>query len=951
MKKIISMILSVVLLLGMLPIAAMAEDTHPEVYQIGTAEALLEFAEKVNNGNTGISGVLTADIDMSSVQTWPGIGSMDYRFAGSFDGQGHAVTFKDANWGLFGYVRGSEGAVVTIKNLKTKGSIKRSGIAHEVGFAHFDNCINGATITANHGRVAGVIGYSSGVLQGNGTTVNDVKITNCGNEASVTGLSSVGGIIGWANVNTRLDNCYNTGNINGREDVGGLAGYLQTSFRGETKVSNSYNTGTVTGTDYVAGIVGNLMNTVIVERCYNAGKAHYAIAGYVYNNSAKINSCYFLGTASAKSSPDYTWYTEEEIATRAIAITAAEMSSENFAALLGSAYKQSCPAPVLSWQTASDHSGAPCDKCHLGSTEMEIYDVTFQVHDGYTLTGADKVTQGSAYSFTITISEGYYQATGFEVKVNGDPITPASDGTYMVQNVQGPISITVRNVHVTPGNHSISLPGPGYGYRAEGPKTVKRDDPYSFTLAFVDGFEEGADFEVIAQEILPQSELDKGTTPNELALTGINGTYTIPKVEYDYRILVSGVAAVPTVAPVTVNFTVTAGFNEFHEPNDSGKILIDRSLTVPYFDLSLYGLEKYYYNPYCYLDEAGNIRNVQQKGTPESAYNKITVMHAFIAATERFYLNYSQDQIGTGASYKKNPDYFKSVISWSQDAGSSFMDFWDHGTNLNYYVNYAYPLAYPGWGSTSDQIVLKNNDVISVHMITGAGSGSNFGFFTANDTNNKYNPGDDVVNEITVDQGEKVKLTYFWTETTGSYKTNYKTKANQQLYWIYTDEDGIPALVEPKEYEDDEGNPYYDDGWRFEPLGKNTDMKTDKNGVITINTAGLEPGTYYIGGKGGFSSGGGKDDAGFTSQGSETGASFFKIVVQEYNGKTGDVDNDTEITAKDATIILRYVINEVSEINDAIADVDADGSVTAKDATMILRYVINEITAFPADSK
>ena len=239
--------------------------------------------------------------------------------------------------------------------------------------------------------------------------------------------------------------------------------------------------------------------------------------------------------------------------------------------------------------------------------------------------------------------------------------------------------------------------------------------------------------------------------------------------------------------------------------------------------------------------------------------------------------------------------------------------------------------------------------MISVHLITGVGSGSNFGFFTANDTNNKYNPGTDVVDRITVDQGEKVKLTYYWTATSGNYTTSYKVQKNKQLYWIYVEEDGVPGRVEPYELEDDNGDPYYEGGWRNEPLGKNTVLKTDSNGVITIDTAGLEPGTYYIGGIGGFEEGGGVDNAGFVSAGSEAGASFFKIVVQEYNGKLGDVDNDTEITVNDALMIQRYVAKLNTDINDGIADVDGDGEVTVNDALLVQRYVAKLITAFPIE--
>lgn len=950
-RRMLSLLLVMVMVLGMLPTVAFAAPTESSgVYQIGTAEELLWFAQEVNGGNTGISGVLTADIDMSNYASWPGIGTNHNPFSGLFDGQGHTVTFRNAMWGMFGFVAGKSGAVVTIKNIKTAGSVQRSPIAHDVTFTHIIGCINGATVTkANENYVGGIVG-SVRYTQVGTTFTNDVLIQNCGNVASITANDYVGGIMGSAcYVNTRIENCYNTGNIHGNTYVGGIVGWHQ-SHEGANHVKNSYNTGRVTGSGAVAGIAGYLSNGVTVQNCYNAGASTYAIIGRQYNATNVLSNTYFLGTASAKSVPDYTTYESQEPVYRGTAKTAADMASADFAALLGDAYKESCPYPVLAWQTATAHTGSVCDNCQLGSTEKEHYDVSFQQHAGYTLNGESKATQGQAYSFTITISEGYEKIAGFAVKVNGKEVTPASDGKYTVMNVQEPLSITVRNVQVIPGNHVISLPSAGYGYTITGEKSAKRDEDYTFNLTFVDGFKAGTDFKVMAQEIVPQSELDKGYVAEEKTLTGNNGTYTIPNVQKDYRILVSGVVAVPTVAPVTVNFTVTEGWYEFHEPNDSGEVIIDKTLTVPYFDLSLYGLEKYYYNPYCYLDEDGNIRNIQQKGTPETAYNQITVMHAFIVATERFYLGYSQDQVGTGASYKKNPDAFKKAISWSQDAGSSFMDFWDHGTNLNYYVNYAYPLAYPGWGSTGDQVVMKNGDVISVHLITGVGSGSNFGFFTANDSNNKYNPDTDVVNEITVDQGEKVKLTYFWTATSGNYTTSYKLQKNKQLYWINAEEDGIPGRVEPYEREDEDGNPYYEGGWRNEPLGKNTVLKTDKNGVVTINTAGLEPGTYYIGGIGGFSEGGGADNAGFVSAGSEAGASFFKIVVREYNGKLGDVNNDTYITGADANLIIQHVLG-LNEVNDSIADVNGDGYVTGADANLVTQKVLELIDSFPAENK
>lgn len=74
--------------------------------------------------------------------------------------------------------------------------------------------------------------------------------------------------------------------------------------------------------------------------------------------------------------------------------------------------------------------------------------------------------------------------------------------------------------------------------------------------------------------------------------------------------------------------------------------------------------------------------------------------------------------------------------------------------------------------------------------------------------------------------------------------------------------------------------------------------------------------------------------------------------------KTGDVDGDGGITAKDATQILRYINGKSSAFTAdgadtalliKIADVDKDGSVTAKDATQILRHINGKTSVIAND--
>ena len=189
MKKAISLLLAMVLLLGILPVGVWAAEAPAEsngVYQIGTPEELLWFAEQVNGGETGISAVLTADIDLSGVSNWPGIGTESNKFAGTFDGQNHTVAFWNADWGLFGYIMGAESALVTIRNVTTAGSVNRSAVCHDAGYVKFENCINWATIVAGSARVGGILGNVNGTSKYS-QIHSDVRFVNCGNEASVTG--------------------------------------------------------------------------------------------------------------------------------------------------------------------------------------------------------------------------------------------------------------------------------------------------------------------------------------------------------------------------------------------------------------------------------------------------------------------------------------------------------------------------------------------------------------------------------------------------------------------------------------------------------------------------------------------------------------------------------------------------------------------------------------------
>ena len=496
------------------------------------------------------------------------------------------------------------------------------------------------------------------------------------------------------------------------------------------------------------------------------------------------------------------------------------------------------------------------------------YKVTFTCPEGAEIDGDTTYRAGNEYSFKVNVLDGYY-ADSLKVYINGTVIEAAEDGTYTVKEPNGPFYISVEGVKEYEGVVYIALPAEGDGFRVNPCEdygtTVESGNDFKFTVSFVDGFEAGEEFTVKVNdnEIEPDND----------------GIYTIENILVKQTITVDGVDVVPSGKTVTVDVEITKGENEFLVANETETIVMDEQLEVPYFDLELYDYAKYYYNPYCYVDKDGNVNGQQKVGTRESAYNVVTTMHAFIYMTEVYYLGYKPKDAGTGYSDTVDSDNdgesdFDEAVSWTQGVGSSFMNLWGLGSNLNYHLNYEYPLGYPEWGSTSDQQALKDGDRISVHMIEGGASGSGFGLFVVNDDNNEYDRGEEVKDQATVKQGETIKLTHYIADQGKNYTTSFVTAGSKQLYWVVEGDESADI----REWNYDEENETYNDFGNI--VSEN--FKTDENGVIEIDTTGIEPGTYYIGAAGGFSKGSGEaGNDGFVSRGAESGPAYFKLIVVE----------------------------------------------------------------------
>lgn len=314
-------------------------------------------------------------------------------FSGTFDGNGHTVTLEitaKTNYvGLFKTLAG--GAVV--KNVITAGSVTTTG----------KKC------------VAGIAGYAT----------DNVKIENCKNTASITGNKNVGGILGEAynneeSISVGIKNCANEGAVNGTGSaVGGIVGKME----GQNSIIDCYNRGNITGFNNYAGIVGQSTGALVatIKNCYSVGavtaygastNAGYALIGGGKNYA--LTNCYAIKQDGLNLAYKGTNATTEECDLK----SSAEMQSAEFAATLGSAFQYNGggyptlkdPEPVVEKNVVSISVKSAKTTCYTGD-ELELsVTVTYDdnssevITKGFTVAGFDNTAPGKQ-TVTVTYKE------------------------------------------------------------------------------------------------------------------------------------------------------------------------------------------------------------------------------------------------------------------------------------------------------------------------------------------------------------------------------------------------------------------------------------------------------------------------------------------------------------------------------------------------------------------
>lgn len=253
--------------------APTGQGTEAAPYEIENGEQLAWLADTVNNASSvaKLYVVLTDDIDLGKNPWTPigkfGFSSSDRSFSGSFRGNGHTVKGLNASAeyaGLFGSINDAE-----ITGVVVQGTVTSSN--------------------ASSGDAGGIVGRAIGTKN---------TITDCGNEATVSGGSNCGGILGNSQNGScalEITGCYNSGRVSAKDRAAGIVARFNGSSSAIT-LNTCYNTGEITSESYASGIYGSISVTISDSYTVGAisGKDASSSSAFSTGSYDTLTNCFYL---------------------------------------------------------------------------------------------------------------------------------------------------------------------------------------------------------------------------------------------------------------------------------------------------------------------------------------------------------------------------------------------------------------------------------------------------------------------------------------------------------------------------------------------------------------------------------------------------------------------------------------------------------------------------------
>ena len=239
-------------------------------YVILSSGDLVVMHDRINaaSDDEGKYYKLSADIDLTSITGWRGIGNGN-NFTGHFDGQSHTIRLNGAK-GLFDTINADEGTIA-VRNLNLAGTVASendscAALVMTLRSGIIENCSFTGTVRAEASYSGGLVGWMSGGTARNCTVSGDVFSGTSGEN------DFAGGIAGYIESGT-VENCtVKAGStITASGEAGGIAGFAEAgaitncTVEDGTAITSSGHAGGIVGDTNTATLSGNTWPSRYVE--------------------------------------------------------------------------------------------------------------------------------------------------------------------------------------------------------------------------------------------------------------------------------------------------------------------------------------------------------------------------------------------------------------------------------------------------------------------------------------------------------------------------------------------------------------------------------------------------------------------------------------------------------------------------------------------------------------
>lgn len=498
-------------------------EAEDPVYEVGTAEQLLYYAEMGGDAQTydGCIIRLTADINISDLPPEDQgkiirFGdSEDAPFKGTFDGNGYTITglkneksvLPDHDLGLFGW---TDGAV--IKDLTLRDPVVdcayRGGIL--VGNAKnttIENIrIHGGKLKIqpanNVVSLITNVGFSGGAVAG---SIDNTTLYNCevrGTEVvnnSTQGVAALGGeglymggIVGSADNNSVIEYCRMDDGV--QVDADGNLQMVESTVRNEYDVAVGALGGKAV---YAGGIAGQIKGGSSIIDSYStadvyvycatyvsvgAGNVGYAggVVAEVYGSSCTVERCHYAGNIHSKQ---YNAILVIPIIQYDTYISGVAQYSES-AGITNSYFQRSASSTSKDFRAINDN--ADTDTCR-SLTDDQYADRDFWESRGYDLTGTIERTDG-------VTADTHYNKWVMDYKrgipIHGNSVSAAID-------FPGAGSVTIDGTELIKNSME--------GYPADADCSVTTEDAYNFAVQGFDTYENQIGISTEARTVTDQT--------------------------------------------------------------------------------------------------------------------------------------------------------------------------------------------------------------------------------------------------------------------------------------------------------------------------------------------------------------------------------------------------------------------------------------------------------------